>query len=75
MPRIERLTIWCCDRKWRYLALRKAKVFGIMDVLPEEGVDLMGIESTTDAVSVNPVVAWPTGSTTIVAGEVSTAHQ
>ena len=50
MPCIERLAIRCFDRKWRHLALRKAKVFGIMDVLPEEGIDLMGIKSTTDRI-------------------------
>jgi hypothetical protein len=43
MPCIERLTIWRCDRERRHLALCKAKGFGIVDVLPEEGIDLMGI--------------------------------
>jgi hypothetical protein len=75
MPCIERLTVWCCDREWRHLALRKAKRFGVVDVLPEEGVDLMGVQSTIETMSIETIAARPTGSITIVAGEVSTAHQ
>lgn len=55
MPCIERLSIWSLDREWRYLTLCKAKRFSIMDVLPEEGIDLVGIESTTKGISTNPI--------------------
>lgn len=75
MPCIECLAIWCCDREWRHLTFREAKWFGIMDVLPEEGVDLMGIKGTINVMSIDTVATFPKGRITIVAGEVSTAHQ
>lgn len=75
MPCIERLSVWRCDRERRHLALGKAELFSIVNVSPEEGVDLMGVKSTRDPISINPAAARPTGSITIVAGEVSTAHQ
>jgi hypothetical protein len=46
-----------------------------MDVLPKEGVYLMGIKSTTDRMSMMIVAARAEESITIVAGEASTAHQ
>jgi len=75
MPCIECLAIWCFDREWRHLAFRKAKGFSIVDILPEESVDLMGIESTTKCISTIAIETQPAGNITIVAGEVSTAHQ
>ena len=75
MPCIESLAIWCFDREWRHLAFRKAKWFSIMDVLPEKGIDLMGIKSTMDCISTIDIETQQAGNITIVAGEVSTAHQ
>lgn len=75
MPCVECLKIWCFDREWRHLTLCKTKLFSIMDVLPKEGVDLMGIKSTTDRMSMKFVAARAEESNTIVAGEASTAHQ
>jgi hypothetical protein len=46
-----------------------------MDVLPEEGIDLMGIKSTMDCISTIDIGTQQAGNITIVAGEVSTAHQ
>lgn len=46
-----------------------------MDVLPKEGVDLMGIKSTTDRMSMKIIAGRAEESITIVAGEASTAHQ
>jgi hypothetical protein len=45
VPRIESLSIRRRDSERRHLTLCKSERFGIVDVLPEEGVDLVGVES------------------------------
>ena len=45
MPCIESLSITRWDGERRHLALCKAERFGIVNVLPEKGVDLVGILS------------------------------
>lgn len=45
MPGIESLSITRWDGERRHLALCEAERFGIVDVLPEEGVDLVCVES------------------------------
>jgi hypothetical protein len=45
MPRIESLSITRWDGERRHLALCKTERFGIVNVLPEKGVDLVGVQS------------------------------
>jgi len=43
MPGIQCLALRRCDRERRHLTFREAEWFSVMDILPEEGVDLVGI--------------------------------
>jgi hypothetical protein len=45
MPRIESLSVRRRDGERRHLALCETERFGIVNVLPEESVDLVGVES------------------------------
>ena len=62
MPCIECLAIRCCGCEWRHLTFRKAKRFSIMDVLPEEGVDLVGVKGTMNSMSIYPIVSNQQGA-------------
>ena len=45
MPCIESLSITRWDGERRHLALCEAERFGIVNVLPEESIDLVGVQS------------------------------
>jgi len=45
MPGVESLAIGCWDNERRHLALCEAERFSIVDVLPEKGVDFVGVQS------------------------------
>ena len=46
MPSIQRFAIRCRDVEWRDLVFCEAKLLGVVDVVPVDGIDLVGVEST-----------------------------
>lgn len=74
MPCVEGLAIRRGNGEWRYLALRESELLTIMDVLPEERVDFMGIQGAARLMSecstLGIIVVF-----TIVAREVSAEDQ
>jgi hypothetical protein len=75
MPSVESFAIRRRNSERRHLALREAELLGVMDIVPEKRIDLVGIESAEIRMSLCAILICFKKSITIVARVALAADQ